>query len=290
MHTGRYATCYKAAEATGLSRGAIEHHLRALRKMGVPVEALRQERAKELPQEPVGAPNTPPPPPGPPTPGEEEAKRVAAIKWATSARGEENPAVVICDGHGSHMTLKLILECRRRNIYIAFRPPHTSHKMQPEDVTAFSYLKQKWLPPKWAAAVVQAHDDKKKAAEEKKVTNKRKREEAARELVVTWTTAGTAALAAVEGGAKVETLKKVDLQGLLFIANKEVTKATSKKACVAALADVPLNNMRASSLPLLLPPPRDPIPRAPARRMAPPGRTAGRKRRERAGVMGRGNQ
>ena len=107
VYTGRYATCYKAAEATGLSRGTIEYHLRALRKMGVPVEALRQERAKELPQEPVGAPNTPPPPPGPPTPGEEEAKCVAAIKWATSARGEENPAVVICDGHGSHERVRI---------------------------------------------------------------------------------------------------------------------------------------------------------------------------------------
>jgi len=46
---------------------------------------------------------------------------------------------------------------------------------------------------------------------------------------VIWTTAGTAALAADEGGANIETLKKVDLQGLLFIANKKACRRTLQR-------------------------------------------------------------
>lgn len=54
---------------------------------------------------------------------------------------KEDPVVVICDGHGSHVTLELIEYCREHHIHIVLRPPHTTHKLQGEDVVNFRHSK-----------------------------------------------------------------------------------------------------------------------------------------------------
>jgi hypothetical protein len=53
----------------------------------------------------------------------------------------DNPLVVICDGHGSHLTLSLLEYCRSASIFIILRVPHTSHLLQGEDVSSFSCFK-----------------------------------------------------------------------------------------------------------------------------------------------------
>lgn len=52
-----------------------------------------------------------------------------------------NPIVIICDGHGSHLSLQLIEYARANHVQIALRVPHTSHITQGEDVSNFEVLK-----------------------------------------------------------------------------------------------------------------------------------------------------
>ena len=56
---------------------------------------------------------------------------------------EEKPIVILCDGHGSHLTLDLITFCRANHIRIVLRVPHTSHLTQGEDVCNFAVLKSR---------------------------------------------------------------------------------------------------------------------------------------------------
>ncbi|KAF7909664.1 uncharacterized protein EAF01_003382 [Botrytis porri] len=53
----------------------------------------------------------------------------------------ENSRLLILDGHGSHETTAFMLECFNNNIYLLFLPPHTSHVLQPLDLSVFSPLK-----------------------------------------------------------------------------------------------------------------------------------------------------
>ncbi|KAK3270002.1 hypothetical protein CYMTET_14560 [Cymbomonas tetramitiformis] len=53
----------------------------------------------------------------------------------------DNPVVVICDGHGSHLTLELLDYCREVGITVVLRPPHTSNISQGEDVRNFAIFK-----------------------------------------------------------------------------------------------------------------------------------------------------
>jgi hypothetical protein len=50
--------------------------------------------------------------------------------------------LLILDGHGSHITAKLIAHCMEHAIDLLVLPPHTSHKLQPLDVSVFSPLKR----------------------------------------------------------------------------------------------------------------------------------------------------
>ena len=54
---------------------------------------------------------------------------------------EADPIVIICDGHGSHLTLPLLEFCREHFVHILLRVPHTSHRTQGEDVSAFTLFK-----------------------------------------------------------------------------------------------------------------------------------------------------
>jgi hypothetical protein len=48
------------------------------------------------------------------------------------------------DGHGSHVTYEMIDAARKSNVILFCLPPHTTHKLQPCDVGAFSPLKRAW--------------------------------------------------------------------------------------------------------------------------------------------------
>lgn len=48
---------------------------------------------------------------------------------------QENPVLLLLDGHGSHKTLAVIDFCRENNIHLISSTPHTTHKSQPLDRT-----------------------------------------------------------------------------------------------------------------------------------------------------------
>lgn len=53
----------------------------------------------------------------------------------------EKPVLLILDNHGSHITLAAFQYCRDNHIVMLSLPPHSSHRMQPLDVTFFGPLK-----------------------------------------------------------------------------------------------------------------------------------------------------
>ena len=50
--------------------------------------------------------------------------------------------LLIMDGHGSHITANVIAFCMKHAIDLLILPPHTSHKLQPLDVSIFAPLKR----------------------------------------------------------------------------------------------------------------------------------------------------
>lgn len=54
---------------------------------------------------------------------------------------KENPVLVVLDNHSTHSSLKSYNFCRENGIVLVSLPPHTSHRLQPLDVTFFSSLK-----------------------------------------------------------------------------------------------------------------------------------------------------
>jgi hypothetical protein len=72
-----------------------------------------------------------------------------AYEWISTvfepATRPEDPTLhrlLTMDGHGSHITAKLIAHCMEHAIDLLILPPHTSHKLQPLDVSIFSPLKR----------------------------------------------------------------------------------------------------------------------------------------------------
>jgi 4-hydroxybenzoate polyprenyltransferase len=57
-------------------------------------------------------------------------------------RGALEPRLLILDGHGSHTTTEFMYLCFLHNIYLLFLPPHSSHVLQPLDLSIFSPLKR----------------------------------------------------------------------------------------------------------------------------------------------------
>ena len=49
--------------------------------------------------------------------------------------------MLICDGFGTHETLKILEYCFENNIILCRLPSHTSHKLQPYNVAVFAPLK-----------------------------------------------------------------------------------------------------------------------------------------------------
>lgn len=55
---------------------------------------------------------------------------------------KEDPVLLILDNHSSHISLTIYEFCRENGIILLSIPPHTSHRLQPLDLTLFSSLKQ----------------------------------------------------------------------------------------------------------------------------------------------------
>jgi hypothetical protein len=53
----------------------------------------------------------------------------------------EHPALLILDNHSSHCTLEAYMFCKENRIVVVSIPPHTSHRLQPLDVTFYGPLK-----------------------------------------------------------------------------------------------------------------------------------------------------
>lgn len=71
-----------------------------------------------------------------------------SLKWIkevfdpqTKARANGKPRVLVCDGFGTHETLEVLGFCFENNILLCRLPSHTSHKLQPCDVSVFGPLK-----------------------------------------------------------------------------------------------------------------------------------------------------
>ena len=55
---------------------------------------------------------------------------------------DRSARLLILDGHGSHETTDFLWRCLEHDIYLLFLPAHTSHVLQPLDLTIFSSLKR----------------------------------------------------------------------------------------------------------------------------------------------------
>ena len=53
----------------------------------------------------------------------------------------QRPLLLLIDGHKSHMGLDLVDLCRKNNVILFCLPPHTTHALQPLDVSVFQSLK-----------------------------------------------------------------------------------------------------------------------------------------------------
>jgi hypothetical protein len=56
------------------------------------------------------------------------------------ARQGRDPRLLIVDGHGSHLNMDFVDWCDLHNIHLCAFPPHTTHRLQPLDVSLFSPL------------------------------------------------------------------------------------------------------------------------------------------------------
>jgi hypothetical protein len=52
--------------------------------------------------------------------------------------------MLILDGHGSHVDIEFMWECRQHQIHLLYLPAHTSHLLQPLDLAPFSVIKSKY--------------------------------------------------------------------------------------------------------------------------------------------------
>ncbi|XP_034828899.1 uncharacterized protein [Maniola hyperantus] len=64
------------------------------------------------------------------------------IQRLTSSN-KDNPILIICDNHESHISIEAVNYCRDNGIVYLSLPPHTSHKLQPLDVSVFGPFKGK---------------------------------------------------------------------------------------------------------------------------------------------------
>ncbi len=63
------------------------------------------------------------------------------LNWASAFK---KPCILFLDGHGSHLTYKVVKAAQENQIIMISLPPHTSHAPQPCDVAFFCPLKVIW--------------------------------------------------------------------------------------------------------------------------------------------------
>lgn len=52
--------------------------------------------------------------------------------------------ILICDEHGSHVSVDFMYEAYMNKVQLVFLPPHTSHILQPLDLTVFGFIKKRY--------------------------------------------------------------------------------------------------------------------------------------------------
>jgi 4-hydroxybenzoate polyprenyltransferase len=74
-----------------------------------------------------------------------------AVEWLekifiplTQPSRPQEKRLLILDGHGSHETTDFMYLCFQHNIHLLYLPPHTSHVLQPLDLSVFSPLKHSY--------------------------------------------------------------------------------------------------------------------------------------------------
>jgi len=74
-----------------------------------------------------------------------------AVEWlkkifipSTQPSSPQEKRLLIMDGHGSHETIDFMFLCIQHNIYLLYLPAHTSHVLQPLDLSVFSPLKRSY--------------------------------------------------------------------------------------------------------------------------------------------------
>ena len=56
------------------------------------------------------------------------------------ARNSRDWRLLLLDGHGSHINVSFLNWCDKHRILVAVYPPHSTHRLQPLDVSLFSPL------------------------------------------------------------------------------------------------------------------------------------------------------
>jgi hypothetical protein len=73
--------------------------------------------------------------------GSEWLQRVFLPETATALN---RPRMLIMDGHGSHVSVDFLWTCKQHQVELLFLPAHSSHVLQPLDLTGFSVVKSKY--------------------------------------------------------------------------------------------------------------------------------------------------
>ena len=74
-----------------------------------------------------------------------------AVEWLekifiplTQPSRPQEKRLLVLDGHGSHETTDFMYLCFQHNIHLLYLPPHTSHVLQPLDLSVFSSMKRSY--------------------------------------------------------------------------------------------------------------------------------------------------
>ena len=62
----------------------------------------------------------------------------------TKPQDENSWRILLVDGHGSHTNVDFQWECYKNKVHMVYMPPHTSHILQPLDLSCFSPLKARY--------------------------------------------------------------------------------------------------------------------------------------------------
>lgn len=62
----------------------------------------------------------------------------------TAPDNPDSHRILICDEHGSHCSVDFMYTAYMHKVQLVFLPPHTSHVLQPLDLTVFGYIKQRY--------------------------------------------------------------------------------------------------------------------------------------------------